>query len=294
MNCQFPPLLGQFLTKYAQGSHLVFLFDYDGTLVPIAEHPRLATLGRSALYALERLVQLPRVHAGIVSGRGLADLRQAIPIPGLFLVGTSGSEIDLRGVTVRHPQAEAFELLLPGIVDRLNCVLDEHPGGWLEAKCLGLTMHFRGVAYHRVETLRMDTMSALLPYGHRIRVVECAKSLEITPDLGWTKGTAVQMIVNSLRTQNPFVFYAGDSANDSDAFETVKASGGVTIGIGVEAPATAQFRIVRPAILTEWLSELATALSGDAAPSMGVAAEIAPAYVHRRFLKHKQAALEHT
>ena len=40
--------------------------------------------------------------------------------------------------------------------------------------------------------------------------------------------------------------YSGDDANDADALEAAAALGGIAIGIGVRAPATATHRLPSP------------------------------------------------
>ena len=67
---------------YRHGSSLVLLFDYDGTLTPIVEHPRLAVLDRKTRRLLASLADRPRVHVGILSGRELDELRALVGCPG--------------------------------------------------------------------------------------------------------------------------------------------------------------------------------------------------------------------
>jgi hypothetical protein len=60
--------------------------------------------------------------------------------------------------------------------------------------------------------------------------------------------------------------YAGDDANDRDALETATALGGLALGIGPQAPATAQHRLPGPAALVKFLVGFLGALSaGDQA-----------------------------
>jgi len=60
--------LDRLLTAYRAGRTLALLADYDGTLVPIVEHPRLAVVAPDTRDVLKNLATVPRVVVGIVSG----------------------------------------------------------------------------------------------------------------------------------------------------------------------------------------------------------------------------------
>ena len=59
---------------YRRGACLALLFDYDGTLVPIAEHPRLAVLTAETRRRLDRLARTPSAFVGVLSGRSIENL----------------------------------------------------------------------------------------------------------------------------------------------------------------------------------------------------------------------------
>src|SRR5262245_34710076 len=93
-------------TAHRTGSRLVLLFDYDGTLTPIVEHPSGAVLESNVRRLLRELAALKGVSVGVMSGRGLADLRHLVALPSLYYAGNSGLELDLRGGRVVHPEAD--------------------------------------------------------------------------------------------------------------------------------------------------------------------------------------------
>jgi trehalose 6-phosphate phosphatase len=88
-------------------------------------------------------------------------------------------------------------------------------------------------------------------------------AIEITPALGWTKGFGVRTMVASAGT-DALPLYAGDEANDGDALEATNALGGVTIGIGPRAPASARYRLADSAALVSFLHTLLEALGSSA------------------------------
>ncbi|MGE5193531.1 MAG: trehalose-phosphatase [Deltaproteobacteria bacterium] len=249
------------LATHRRGGRVVLLFDYDGTLVPIVEHPRLAVLPPENRRVLADLARVPRVHLGIISGRQLADLRRIVDLPGIYFAGTSGLELDFDGVQVMHPSSGEIVPLLRQLSDGLGGLAGEFPGAWLEHKPLGLTVHFRKVRTSLTGGLRERVTEIVSSFSGRFRLVESSLSLEITPDLGWTKGTAVRMLVDSVRAPDVRVLYAGDSANDDEAMVAVADDGGITVGVGAEAPAAANVRVRDPGDLFEFLAAFAEALS---------------------------------
>jgi trehalose-6-phosphatase len=85
---------------------------------------------------------------------------------------------------------------------------------------------------------------------------------EILPDLGFDKGTAVRFIVRRLG-DTCTVLYAGDHANDADAFTMTNALKGIALGIGPNAPDTARYCLPDPATLTDFLQQLLEHLAGS-------------------------------
>jgi trehalose-phosphatase len=233
--------LTRLVDAHREGARLALLFDYDGTLVPIAEHPRMALLGDETRSQLERLGRIPSVFVGVLSGRPIDNLREAVGIEGLFYVGTSGLELSLGERTIRHPDAEWGARLAFAAAEHVQHVLAGHAGAWIEQKPLGLTVHYRGVSPDRIEQLRADVAAAIEPFAEDLRALDATMAIEITPDLGWTKATALRMIVAHVNRGIVLPLYAGDEANDADALATAAELGGVAIGVGRLAPATAQF-----------------------------------------------------
>ena len=65
-----------------RNGRILLLFDYDGTLTPIAARPEDALLPEEARERLAALAAHPRCIAGIVSGRSLDDLSVLADIDG--------------------------------------------------------------------------------------------------------------------------------------------------------------------------------------------------------------------
>ncbi|MCD4726435.1 MAG: trehalose-phosphatase [Pirellulales bacterium] len=272
---------------YLDGGALVLLLDYDGTLTPIVARPELALLAPDTRRLLAQLAALPRVHVGVVSGRKLEEVRALVDLPGIYYAGAAGMELDLNGKRLVHPRAEVAEAAVAKLIVRLTETVSGYPGAWVEDKRFSCTVHYRDVAAEQIDQLRgrveevaqreeADRLKKgdcppnvwkgtvplfeTIPAGDGMRIVEGPMALEIAPDMGWNKGTAVRMILDHLDAPQAMVVYAGDAANDAEAFDAVAAVAGITLGVGPDTPSAVRFRLPDPAALHDFLSRLATAL----------------------------------
>ncbi|MBL8796410.1 MAG: trehalose-phosphatase [Planctomycetia bacterium] len=240
-----------------QGRRVVWLFDYDGTLTPIRPRPEEAVLPPATRRVLYELSRRPGQAAGVISGRMLDDVCQLVDLPGLYYAGTTGLELDLRGVRLTHPDAARGQALVALVTPLLQQAAAECAGAWVEAKRLGLTLHYRAAPQPAHAPLRARALDLLRPWAGQLRVLAGPCAIEVTARLGWTKGTALGMMVEDAGTDAVPV-YAGDGPNDVDAVEAAHRLGGLTLGIGAEAPAAAQHRLPNPAalwrLLAGWLA----------------------------------------
>lgn len=252
--------LEQLLAAHRHGGPLVLLFDYDGTLAAIAERPELAVLPPSTRQALVRLMHLAKVEVGVLSARRLDDLRAVLALPGLYLAGSSGMELDLRGTRVEHPRASQAAEMIDRLAKRLGDAMAAYRGAWLERKRLALTIHYRQVADDLLESLEIHVAQATKDFASDVRTVQAPKAWEIAPRWGWTKGDAVRLMVADVGVPDGVILYAGDAANDAEAIDATMALGGIALGIGPHAPAAARYRLPKPVALGRFLGSLATAL----------------------------------
>lgn len=255
------------LDAYRQGRSLAILLDYDGTLTPIVAHPRLAKLDRPTRRLLARLARHARVRVAVLSGRMLDDLRQMVHVPGLWLAGTAGLELDLGGQRITHPRGPWIRQWMLGLVHRLREAIGDCPGAWVENKRLGLTIHFRQTPGDRLPILLERAAEVLRPWAGQVRIFEGPMALEVLAAAGWDKGTAVRMILRHMEPQPVLAFYAGDGANDADAMDAVNGCGGLTVGVGPHAPEAACFRLPDCASLKALLTTLLVHLEEIASPA---------------------------
>ena len=248
-------VLMHLVSAYHGGEKIVLLFGFDGTLTPIAELPWQAKLAPRTGELLGQLAALPRLNLGVLSGRRIEEVEQMVGIPGIYYCGLSGIEMNLKGRSFVPPAALQGAPLIDEVVRRLSAIEEVYAGAWVEHKRFGFTVHYRGVAADLTEKVHTLIMGFLERWSDQLRIVDVPRAVEVTLAGAGTKGDAVQKIVADVGEPS-FVFYAGDAPNDEDAFAEVKALGGVTLGVGPNAPSSATAHVADPESLTDWLDGL--------------------------------------
>ncbi|MFO0795872.1 MAG: trehalose-phosphatase [Gemmataceae bacterium] len=248
---------------YRAGRPLTLLFDYDGTLTPIAALPALAVLPPATRDALAGLAALPRATVGVVSGRSLASVRELIGLPGLRYAGSGGMHLSFGAEEAIDPALAAFDVIADALVTALSSPVRGFPGAWVERKPGCLSVHYRQLtqlqAVGFVAEAR-EALAELAPDCPPLRVREVTQALEVALAGAWTKGDAVGRLAGS----DALVVFAGDGANDEEAVAAVNARGGLTVGVGPEAPAAARLRVADQNEFVAGLHRLAANLCGAA------------------------------
>ena len=214
---------------WKEHGRLVLVLDFDGTLAPIAERPELAAMPAATRAALRRLMSMPGVEVAVVSGRGLADVRERAAIPGIAYAGNHGMEIEGAGLRRMHPDAVAARPALEAAAHRIQPELARIPGAFLEDKGMTLSIHFRQSPADRHQEVRMAVERGA---GDGLRVTSGKMVLEVRPRAEWDKGKAVLFLLDQMRppTGAP-VLYLGDDRTDEDAFRALIGPGGAHEGV---------------------------------------------------------------
>ncbi|HEV3049722.1 MAG TPA: trehalose-phosphatase [Longimicrobium sp.] len=199
---------------------LALLLDFDGTLAPIVDRPELAAMPERTRRALERLMAMDGVTVAVVSGRGLADVRERADIPGIAYAGNHGMEIEGAGLHRIHPQAAGARPELEAVAAAIEPALEGIDGAFLEDKGLTLSIHYR-LAPDHAEEVREIVLEAA---GGRaaLAVTEGKMVIEVRPRVEWHKGRAVLFLLEQMQPPaDAPVLYLGDDRTDEDAFRAL-------------------------------------------------------------------------
>lgn len=239
------------------------LSDFDGTLVPLSDHPnrvRLPDCGRSIL---ESLARIGRTIVGIISGRSLADLSSRIPVQGLWVVGNHGFEIRTpAGAESRFYDSGDVEYL-NGVRDELAAVTAGVPGVLLEHKGPVIAMHYRKVAPPRFAEVERAFCSVMERHRTRLMMAHGDHVFEASLRGARNKGTAVRQIRRDLPSGS-LVVYFGDDLSDRDVFRELQGIG-INIEVGKSESSVAHYTLPDPDAVWEVLRRMIDTL-GEKAP----------------------------
>ncbi len=209
---------------------IVLLLDYDGSLTPIVPHPQDAWLSEEMRETLMKLAK--RCTVGVISGRGLEDVRKRVAIDGIYYAGSHGFEIEGPGVKMEYEKALDFIPVLDEVEESLRRTLASVEGALVERKRFSIALHYRNVPdkdIHLVETAANEVIED----NPKLRKTYGKKIYELQPDIDWNKGKAIEWLMDQLEItkKDAAIFYLGDDITDEDAFEAIKACGtGVVVG----------------------------------------------------------------
>jgi trehalose 6-phosphate phosphatase len=224
---------------WRRSGRLVLLLDFDGTLAPIVERPELAEMPPRTRRALERLMAMPGVAVAVVSGRGLADVRERAALGDVAYAGNHGMEIEGAGLHRIHPQAAAARPELEAAAARIMADLEGIDGAFVEDKGLTLSIHYR-MAPEQEPNVREIVLEAV-DGRPALRVTEGKMVLEVRPRVEWDKGRAVLFLLEQMRPPaDAPVLYLGDDRTDEDAFRALRGWSPAAEGVFVAEPPPAE------------------------------------------------------
>ncbi len=209
------------------------LFDFDGTLAPLAPDPAgvlLPPAVRTLLQALQR-----RTPVGIVTGRSLADMRERLGFVPDYLIGNPG----LEGVPGERRQHTALVQVCAGwkgwLAPRLAQI---DPAIWLEDKHYSLSLHYLEARDYPQALAGLSELFAQLQPAPRIIPGKCIFSL--LPAGRGDKGEAVRQLLRF--TRRDAALYVGDDVTDEDVFR-LPEPGIFTVRVGHSTESAARWYI---------------------------------------------------
>ena len=212
----------ELIQQYRLAARRALLLDYDGTLVPFVEEPKLARPDQEVLDLLAGLAATPGNEVMIVSGRPRRDLEEwfgALPVAfvaehGVWLRPKGGDWRMLKAITTEWK--ERVRPILQLYVDRL-------PGALLEEKEFSLAWHYRRADVEQASRRARELLDALAGFTRNIdvQVLEGNKVLEVR-NTGVSKGTAAAEWLGGLGAD--FILAIGDDWTDEDLFRALPPS----------------------------------------------------------------------
>lgn len=240
--------------------HICFMFDYDGTLVPIVPHPSMAKLSDSRRKLLKRLSAIPGVIVALVTGRSLTDIRRLAGIPGVILVANHGFEI-LKDGRIFYPCGRKFQKPLLKLAHDINRELRNIPGVVIESKGFSVAVHYRLAPKKQWDVIkeRILETSAGLRKSHHLQLTSGKCLWEIRPALYWNKGSAVLWILRKF-ARHATPVYLGDDVTDEDAFKALRRRG-LTIAVAEKPCRSAAITIRDISFIWKLIREVTTLLT---------------------------------
>jgi trehalose 6-phosphate phosphatase len=237
---------------------LLAMFDFDGSLAPIEDHPDEAALPPATRTALEDLRDAPDVRVGIVSGRGREDLRDRVDINGISYAGNHGLELHAGDERRTHPAAADARDDIEALSDELESRLSAVDGAFVEDKGVTASVHFRLVDDDGIPAVERAVREAARD-ADDVRVTAGKRVLELRPDVDWHKGRAIRWLYDHHVPDDEMwlPLYVGDDRTDEDAFDVLPESG-LALKVGHEPPTIAGYRVADPTAvrsIIEWLAE---------------------------------------
>ena len=210
-------------------ANVLLAFDYDGTLVPIAQTPAAPRMRDTTRQLLIRAAQLyPCV---IISGRALDDLSHRLDgVPVWYLFGNHGLEPPPPGVVSPTPATRWAE--------QLRQVLPDDPGILIEDKRYSLTIHYRNAIDKRRAVEAIDKVVAELPDA---RPLGGAEAVSLLPRGGADKGVALRQACRWFACDS--AIYVGDDGTDEDAFASTYPERLLTIRVGAAENTHARYHL---------------------------------------------------
>ena len=247
--------LSEFLTK-----PILCLFDFDGTLAPLASDPAGVSLPHPIQQRLQILQK--RAPVGIITGRSLADMEKRLAFEPDYLIGNHGIEGMpgwQQGATENYAMCREWQIALSALHTEIGDQL------WIEDKTYSLTVHYRQATdpSNVVKALE-EKFLQLVPSP---RVIGGKFNFSLLPPNAGDKGQAVQQLLE--RSPGYRALYVGDDQTDEDVF-ALHHPAIFSLRVGDEARSAATCSITDHAAVVPLL-DLLLALLPASAPEMPIA-----------------------
>jgi trehalose 6-phosphate synthase/phosphatase len=227
---RFPPT--EIQEAYMRASRRLLIVDYDGTVVPFADHPQQAAPPLVLIRLLAALAADPHNCLALSSGRQTENLDQWFgAIEGMWLVAEHGAELRPPGFSWEALRSQAPTNWKPTVMPILEHFVDRTPGSFVEEKKYSVVWHYRLAEPEFGSWLANELVSMLeaMLADTELRAFRGEKVVEVRP-LWANKGEALERLL-AAQPAPDFLFAAGDDRTDEDLFERMPC-GSWTVHVG--------------------------------------------------------------
>ena len=236
--------------------------DLDGTILKINPDRDKVRLDDQFRTHIRSFVSQGGLFAP-VTGRDMGYVDQHI-FPEKDLPISSGHGIFMR----EGFQAKVMLIVPPVDEDNLDALLSTMPleeGMEIEKKTFARSIHYinstdQAQAEHKAKLLAdfvQSSYNSSRPVEEYLKIETGHKVFELGPAAA-NKGRAVEIFMGRPDFKGRFAMMFGDQPADASAMEVVNARGGLSVGVGPEAPDIAHFRVESPDHLCEVMRFIAT------------------------------------
>lgn len=229
-----------FVNRLSRGENVWLFLDYDGTLADFADTPDEVYPDQALIELVQALAKQPQFRVAVISGRRLSHIRKLLPVSGLALAGTYGIELDLPDDgQIDQLDYEAVRPLLEEIKAHWQRLLQGREGFYLEDKGWTLAIHAKFAedeeAAQVLDQARRMLVKRLPEQGYRI--LGGHKFLEVAPQTA-NKAHTVDYFLDNFGWPGALPVYIGDDDKDEQAFQAIKARGGVALVVAKQPRTT--------------------------------------------------------
>lgn len=234
---------GAMAKQFHYARRRLFVFDYDGTLVPFSAYPHLAQPPKKLLDILRRLAKNRANTVVLMSGRDRATMQQWFAGLPIGLVAEHGMWIKRSGKQwhlLKRMDNEWIEQIAPILAH----AADRLPGAFVEKKRFSIAWHYR-MADPELGSLRAkELLDDLVHFiaNKNLQVLQGKKVLEVRI-AGIDKGAAVRHFLGT--DAYDCIIAMGDDETDEDMFAALPAHA-YSIKVGNASATKAKMHIHDP------------------------------------------------
>lgn len=223
--------------------------DFDGTLVPLVDHPDLVRADGELIDLLQALHATFDGRVAIVSGRSIAQLDAMIGnvASALALAGSHGAEVRVDGRLVEPERPAGLDAAIAAVRNYGA----GHPEIYIEEKSHGVALHYR-----KAPMLEE-------PVHRQARAIAERTGLDLQPGKmmvelrgpGWDKGEAVAALLAEPPFAPSLPVMIGDDLTDESALRIAEEKGGMGVLVGPGRETAARHGLADVGSVRRWLWE---------------------------------------